>query len=88
MERHGLRIMAEVFGGIPSIGELVWPLGKESHVVMLNCIMMEDVLPKFLTKNGIYGMAIIGIMLETKLKSDVAINQKVLYKYNNFMHKE
>ena len=75
---------------IPSLGELVWPLGKESHVVMLNCIMMEDVLPKFLTKNGIYGMAIIGIMLETKLKSDVAINQKVLmYKYiNNFMHKE
>ena len=66
MADHGLRTMPEVFGGIRSIGDLVWPLRKDKHVVKLNCIVMKDVLPKFLIKNGIYMMAIIlGIMLET-----------------------
>ena len=77
MEGHGLRIMAEVFGGMKNIGDLVIPLGKESDVVLLNSIMMGDVFPKLMIKNGIYGMAIIGMMLETKSKSNVAINQKV-----------
>ena len=54
MKGHGLRTMAKVFGGIPSIGDLVGQLIKERNVVLLNCIMMKDVLPKFLIKNGIY----------------------------------
>ena len=79
MTDHGLRTMAKVFGGIPSIGDLVGPLGKDKHVVLLKCIMMKDVLPKFLIKNGIYMMAIIGIMLETNLKYDVVTNPKVIH---------
>ena len=66
MTDHGLKTMAKVFGGIPSIGDLVGPIGQEGNVVMLNCIMMKDVLPKFLIKNGIYMIPmLIGVMLET-----------------------
>ena len=70
MKGHGLRTMAKVFGGIPSIGDLVGPIGKEGNVVMLNwwigLEMMKDVLPKFLIKNGIYMIPmLIGVMLET-----------------------
>ena len=66
MTDHGLRTMAKVFGGIPSIGDLVGPIGQAGNIVMLNCIMMKDVLPKFLIKNGIYMIPmLIGVMLET-----------------------
>ena len=70
MTDHGLRTMAKVFGGIPSIGDLVGPLRKEGNLVMLNwwigLEMMKDVLPKFLIKNGIYMIPmLIGVMLET-----------------------
>ena len=66
MKGHGLRTMAKVFGGIPSIGDLVGPIGQEGNLVMLNCIMIEYVLPKLLIKNGIYMIPmLIGVMLET-----------------------
>ena len=66
MKGHGLRTMAKVFGGIPSIGDLVGPTGQEGNLVMLNCIMIKYVLPKLLIKNGIYMIPmLIGVMLET-----------------------
>ena len=79
MEGHGIRIMAEVFGGMMEviIGCLVKPLIKEANSDMLNWIMMEDAFQKYQIKNGNYGMVLIGMMLEIKSKSDVAINQKV-----------
>ena len=80
MEGHGIRMMAEVFGWMVKkiIGYLVRQLTKEVQVDMLIWIMMEDVFQKYLIKNGHYGMALIGMMLDIKMsKSDVAINQKV-----------
>ena len=83
MEGHGIRMMAKVFGGMIKkimFGDLVRPLQKEIHYHMLNCIMMEDVFQKYLTKNGNLVhhpvlTILIGMMLETKSKSDVALNQ-------------
>ena len=77
MEGHGIKMMAIVFGGMMKviIGCLV--MKKELLMVGLIWVMMEDVFQKYLIKNGNYGMVLIGIMLETKSKSDVAINQKV-----------
>ena len=81
MEGHGIRMMAEVFGGMMNmiIGNLVKPLIKEAQNHMLNWIMMEDVFQKYQIKNGKYFVLhqILGLMLEIKSKSDVAINQKV-----------
>ena len=88
MAGHGIRMMTIVFGGMIKmiIGCLVRPLVKEVPMDMLICIMMEDAFQKYQTKNGNYGMVLIiligsmvliGLMLETKSKSDVAINQKV-----------
>ena len=78
MEGHGIRMMAEVFGWMVKkiIGYLVRPLTKEVQVDMLIWIMMEDVFQKYLIKIGSYLM-VLGMMLETKSKSDVAINRKV-----------
>ena len=49
MEGHGIRMMAEVFGGMIKkiIGCLVVPLGKEVQMDMLIWIMMEDVFQKY-----------------------------------------
>ena len=79
MEGHGIRMMAEVFGGISKmmLGDLVRPLKKEVQMDMLIWIMMEDVFQKYLIKIGKYFMKILGFLQETMSKSDVAINQKV-----------
>ena len=81
MEDHGIRMMAEVFGGkiiMIMFGLLVRPLGKGVPMIyMLIWIMMEYVFQKYPIKNGNYGMVLIGMMLEAMSKSDVAINQKV-----------
>ena len=68
MEGHGIRMMTEVFGGMMKVidGCLVLQLQKEVQKDMPDCIMMKDVLPKFLIKNGIYMIPmLIGVMLET-----------------------
>ena len=59
-----------------------WKLGSTTkkgrvQVDLLNWIMMVDVFQEYLIKLGNGEMALIGMMLETKSKSDVAINQKV-----------
>ena len=82
MEGHGIRMMAEVFGGMMNmiIGCLVLPLQKGVQMDMLIWIMMEDVFQKYLIQNGKYiflNLLLPGLMLETKSKSDVALNQKV-----------
>ena len=80
MEGHGIRMMPlpKVFGGMIKImiGCLVVPLGKEVQKDLLILITMKDVFQKYQIKNGNY-MILIGMMLKTKSKSDVAINQKV-----------
>ena len=84
MEGHGIRMMGKVFGGMINIviGVLVILLVKEAQPMQLIWKMMEDVFQKYLIKNGIGAMALIGMKLEIKLKSDVAINQKVSFRYN------
>ena len=78
MEGHGIRMMAEVFGGMIKmiIGHLVRLLIKEVFMDLLIWRMMEDVSQKYLIKNGKSHLASL-LMLEAKSKSDVAINQKV-----------
>ena len=83
MEGHGIRMMVEVFGGIKMIiGCLVSPLLKEVLMDILIWVIMKDVFQKYQIKNGNLLLhptltTLIGMMLETKSKSDVAINQKV-----------
>ena len=57
------------------IGILVEPLKKEVPMDMLIWLIMEDVFQKYLIKNGNYPMVLIGMMLNTKSKLDVALNQ-------------
>ena len=66
MEGHGIRMMAEVFGGMINliIGNLVLLLKKEAQMDMLFWIMMENVFQKYLIKNGkLYLMGLALVML-------------------------
>ena len=80
MEGHGIRMMTEVFGGMINliIGNLVRPTKKEVTMDMPNWIIEEDVFQKLIKIGKSFILhQILGLMLETKSKSDVAINQKV-----------